>query len=251
MVAIILLALAHFVTGASAASAAPSAGRSASAVRFMAASAAATASPAIEVSLDGEPFARAPFPALFPSDYRISPGDRLSRGFEVRSTHGMPVVLTVTANDVRADDESLVRDLSLAGGEGDAAGEALSLSSLPSCAPLIEPRVVQPGEVVPVTVVLELDRLSTNTTQMDSLAFDIEIGLTDVGVPVDPSGCAIGPVVVPGIGGPGTPAPSAEQGPLASTGGTLPYPVLLGAGLAMGVGWLLVVDALRRRRRGD
>jgi hypothetical protein len=212
--------------------------------------AAGAATSDLQVSIDGGPFTGAPSEALFDDGYRISPGDRLTRDLRVRSTHGTPVVLTITTDNVRVADEVFARDVVLVGGEEGEEGTAIPFSLLASCSPLIAPRTVQPGEAVHVTLSLELDRRSTNVTRVDSLAFDVAIGLTDVGVPVDPSGCAVPAVVVPGIGAPGGPAaPGGQSGPLASTGGTLPYPVLIGAGLAMGVGWLLVVDAMRRRRR--
>lgn len=197
---------------------------------------------AIEVSLDGTSWSALPPDGLFPSELRLAPGDMKTAELFVRSTHSGTAVLSIAVTDAETNQVQFSRDLRIGGGDADSTMTPTPFIDIATCANLIEPRTVTQTDVTAVSIDLLLEPGSGNLTQGATANFDLAIGLTELGVPADPSGCPLDATIVSGIGG--------NDGViLAYTGGTVQYPALIGAGLAIGTGWLLILGLIRRRRR--
>ena len=220
----------------------------------------------IELSVDGLTWSTTPPDSLFPVDLRIVPGDDLSSKLYVRSSRDAPSALTIVVSNVVVDNSYYGDDLLLSGRDNRAMGlSGQRLSSIDSCVEVVPSRVVARGEVVPVTLSVQLPIGSENQTQHSIARFWIQVGLSDdISGGRDPFGCPKDPIIIPALPSPTEPSPNPHptnpevQQPdhneagarvIAMTGSELFYPALAIAGGAIGVGLFLL--GARRRRRGS
>jgi len=226
----------------------------------------------IELSIDGTTWNTTPPDALFPVDFRIVPGDEVSSTLYIRSARDAPSELTVVVSNVVVDNSHYREDLLLSARDDHATGMSRQrLSSISSCIEVIPSRRVARGEVVPVTLSVELPMESGNQTQHALAQFWIQVGLSeDTLGGRDPFGCPTGPIVVPALPTPTDPSTSPQPASpgvtqpttgtavandtgaraIATTGSDLLYPALALAGSAIGAG-LFLLRARRTQRDNE
>ncbi len=206
----------------------------------------ARAADGVKFSTDGVGWSETPPTGLFPGVPRMVPGDTVSTQLWLRNTHVSPLVLTIVVTDIAYDSAAAGARFGLAGRDG--AGEGLSrtaLADIAACTALIPARTLSPGEVVAITVDVDLDASAAGTeAQADGIDFTLAVGLIDPGVELPPYGCPADPTEIPL-----TPDGPDDRGAVALTGSDLAARAVLLA-LAMGAaGWLLLLLSRRRRSR--
>jgi hypothetical protein len=211
--------------------------------------ASASAAPTfLEFSADGSTWSPTPPASLFSSSLRLVPGDAIARTVYVRSTRSDPTALSVALADVSVSSRELGSALAIHAVAGSSTPLESSMSALGSCAPLVSALRITRNQAIPITVSLRLaTALHTTQAQNASVSFGLQIGLSDVGSTVAPSGCPQSPTTIAGTGGHLAFTGSAPSR-IAFTGTDTLYPALVVAGIAFAIGTLFAAVGRRRRR---
>jgi hypothetical protein len=211
---------------------------------------ATAAAPAVEYSRDGGlTWSATPPSFLFSSSMRFVPGDVVTQNVLIRSLRTDPTLMQVSLANATTTDSSLESALTIEGSDAAGAGLAPStFDALTTCQPVVPDRVLTRGQILSVSLTLRISPTLTGRQAQDSVGrFDLALGMSDPGPAIAPDGCAVDPVLIAGIGfESGT--TRTESAGLAYTGGTLAYPAIITALIALGIGWLFVAVGRRRRR---
>jgi hypothetical protein len=221
---------------------------------MQAASPAHAATLPIQFSTNGTVWQTAPLSSVYPGGYIIVPGGTLSSTIYLRSTDPNPAAMTVAVRDVTTSNAALGANLTLSSSPSVGAGLAPTpFSSIPNCTIVSQRNVVTTGQVVSVTLTTTLSSaLTGQNATLSNAAFNVVVGMSDPAVNVGVAGCPGGGAVIPATPTPpSTPAGTAGPGVVAMTGSDLLYPSLVVAGVALGVGWILVMVGKRRRRQEE
>ena len=197
----------------------------------------------VEYSLDeGATWSTTPPASLFDASFRYVPGDTVTAVLLVRSLRADPTVVAAVIDNASVPDADYASALTVSADDGTGAGLApVLLADAPDCAPLVPPRVLQTGEILRIELSIAISPdLVAQESQNEVASFDVELGMTDVGVPTLPNGCPIDPTVIPGLPGGGT------GGPVAVAGVDL-VPATILATLAFVSGGVLLAIARRTR----
>ena len=217
----------------------------ATAAGVLVAAPASAAPPALEFSRDGVSWSTSPLASVFTSEVVLVPGGSASQMVYVRNLRSTPTSVVAVVTDISVDDLDLGAGLTLAttdfgmGGFG-----AMPISDVEKCAVIAPRRDLAPGDVLAVRLDIALASwLTGGQGQAGTADFRLLVGAADRTAPVTPEGCPSVAASIPLL--PGT----ASEGRIAATGATPPYAALSVAGFALGVGWILIVAARRRRKK--
>ena len=216
-------------------------------------SAATAAAHPIEYSRDGGlTWTAIPPSFLFSSTMRLVPGDAVTENVLIRSLRADPMLMQVSIANATTADALLESALTIGG--ADAAGAGLTpttFDALTTCQPIVPDRVLAQGQIVSVSLTLQLSPTLTGDQAQDSVGhFDVALAMSDPGASIAPNGCAVDSVLIPGTGeGPDT--PRTDPAGLAYTGAALPYPAVITTLIALGVGWVFVLIGRRRERESE
>lgn len=206
----------------------------------------------IQYSIDGgATWSRVPPVAWFQGIGTLVPGDVVSRTLTVQSLRNAPTLFQLAVNGIEIANSDLLSAVTIEARDAIGAGiEPTLLSDLGECDALVPNRVLTAGEIVPVTLTLRVTSALAGRAAQDSAGdFTMALGLSDPGPSVAANGCPAAPVTIAGIDSPTV--PTAAVSGLAYTGSALVVPSVIVAGVALGVGGLLLAIAARRRRRGE
>lgn len=214
-------------------------------------SSAASASPAVSISTDGQNFQpKLREPILIGID-RYVPGDRNQRTVWVRNDSTDPAWLWSSYSTTSADAALLpFLAVSAAYGAQTTPGEVGRLIGVGQCTPLLPSQKIAAGQSVPMVVGVAFDPAAPNETRLASAEFAVNIGLTqDIGQTVAPNGCT--ETAEPGDDASGDRGSGKEgtrsaigQLPETGAGGLIPWLALASATALAGFGF---VAATRKR----
>jgi len=197
----------------------------------------------LEFSANGIAWSTTPLASVFPADMALIPGGTESQLIYLRNARSAPTSVVVVISDITVDSTELGDGLTLAASDFGSGGfGARPISSIEKCAEVAPRRDLAPGEVLAVRLDVALaDWLSDGQGQASRADFRLIVGMGDREAPVTPDGCPTVASIIPAF-------PDTSGSQIASTGVTPPYAALSFAGFALGVGWILIVAARRRRR---
>jgi hypothetical protein len=179
----------------------------------------AHAAGSIGISDDGVTYGSA-FPGtLFDETWVLVPLDSESESFYVRNDTSEPAFLRITLRDVSYSDPAYGAALTVSASTLTAIGSPRALSAATPCAILVEGQTVQPGEVVPITAVLELGDLTGSAGQNATADFTMRVELHDTSTGALPAAACSTPTGTPSTDVVVVP-PSRPQGGYGRTGGT-------------------------------
>lgn len=213
--------------------------------------------PPLAFSTDGATWTASPPAALFSRGIVLVPGGAVSATVWVRNDAPDAGILVAALADIAASSADAAWAFGVTGADHRGAGlPRTAVESLVDCAHVVEARVLQPAEAVPITVTVDLSAAVTGAqAQNDHVAFAVQVGLTQATAGSGAvAGCPAVHVEIPAEP-PATPAPSPSENPsgapepdsLAVTGGRM----MLG-GVAVGLAALAlggIVTAVARRKR--
>ena len=212
--------------------------------------AATAAAPTVEYSRDGGlTWSVTPPSFLFSPTMRLVPGDSATENVLIRSLRPDPMLMQVSIANATIADPLLESALTVGG--TDAAGAGLTpttIDALTTCQPIVPDRVLAQGQIVSVSLTLQLLPTLTGREAQDSKgSFDIALAMSDPGSAIAPNGCAVNAVLIPGTDE-GQDTTRTNPAGLAYTVATLAYPAIITTLIALGVGWLFVLIGRRRER---
>lgn len=200
----------------------------------------------LEFSTNGTTWSSTAPSALFANHLLLAPGDSLASTVYIRSTRADPTSLSVAIANLSTSDPRFSAEVTIGATGGVGSGLSTPLSDLPACAPILSAFPVARNQAVPVTITLALaNALSGVQGQGSWVRFDLQVGLSDLGSPVNPNGCPASSTSVPAFDGGGSSGIASSR--MAFTGTTTLYPGLTIAGIVVGLGGLFLLAGRRRR----
>lgn len=222
------------------------------ALALLAPSVAIAAAGGMQYSTDGGSTWSSNAPAVwFTGVGRLVPGDTVSQTVQMRSTRTEPTLFQFSVNGASIADPMLKSGLTLKARDASGAGLAnTAVNNLGQCDALVPNRVLRAGDVVPVTLTLQVSPDLVERQGQNSVgSFQMAVNLSDPGLPTAPNGCPVDAILIAGFA---SDRPAVAGGStLAYTGSSLGFSSALVALAALGLGGMFVVIAGRRRRRGD
>lgn len=196
------------------------------------------------VSRDGTTFASTLDGGLFDGAQALVPGDSVSRSLWIKNNAHLPATARISVENLVTSARAFSKGVSLTSayqieGGSLAPGPTRTLSELSSCGVIVSMPALATGQIVKLTLTLAMSNLTNSVAQSDAASFDLMVSLRDAAAGAFPeSACSDHGLVI---------TTNPHFGRVAYTGGSIPTPLIVGGGLAIGLGAFLLVS--RRRRR--
>lgn len=138
--------------------------------------------------------------SVFEGDVVLAPGGAQTATWYIRNGHGERARISAVITDVTWSSALAAEMFELAAKDGTGGGFAAQpIGTIGACTAAIEDRILQPGEIVGVTVTVGIPASISGTTGFDeSMGFALALSLADVTAPVGADGCPVDPLVIPG-----------------------------------------------------